>query len=209
MSLIATDFPEVQKELTENFYREDPAKVVVPPIPALVGEVKEFNKELLRTVLGESGNKLLSFISTVDLDHPDLSKFLPEEGCRVLSQHLKVVHFVHANSLMLVLPQIRQMATRDMKENLKDVNDPMQTNRLMRLVKDKRIRNTLRQSKIARKIGLESFFKSGSWDNVPDSFKGFARFGNGIKPKSTRQRRKPIVTKNWAAKAWWLRSNAP
>jgi hypothetical protein len=180
MGLIEDEIANVQPVSYANVFLETNQSSPYSP-PAVIDQLKSYDEDSLRNMLGETSQKIISFINYVDIYHPDVAAIIPKEGAEYLSQILSVSEFAHKKSLHLMLPNIRSIAAREIKENLRWLDDPNRNLQLTRMVKSSELRKELRQNKSFRKITLEAFHREnrGNWDHVPSTSKLLSRFSDG------------------------------
>lgn len=179
MSVIE-DFADVQKSVNVEIFRNNG---VIPPIHEEVQktlkEISEYGEESCRNALGEMGAKLWGFANNIDVLHPDLNSFMTTTQCNILSETLKIYNYAKLNKLDTVLPQIRAIATKDLREPFRDLDNPKKITRWVRLLKTGEERKVVRSSKLPIKIDMTAFYNNyvpETWENfVFSSAKAFVR----------------------------------
>ena len=180
MSPINSDFSEVQELANAEIFKINAKdKVSGGKLSSAFREICNYGDSLLRNALGEMGGKFFQFVNNVDLEHPDLNNIVTIPQCTLLLETLKLYNYAKTNNLNVVLPQIKTIATKDLREPFKDLDDPKKNQRLIRLLKNREDKRSVRANKIARKIELRSFyenFRPENWQSqIANSFKRYIR----------------------------------
>ena len=172
------DFTEVQAELKSTIFLEgDKFGRPDASLKVFAEKLTNFNPDIIRLIASEGAINMLKYLKIVDLEHPEVSGVVSSEGCQFILQTLDVSTYVYEKPLSLVWPKIRALASREIKSIFTTVDEASRT--MVRIVQDAEERKKIRKRKSFQKIGLESAVRvqDNVWENLPDSFKPFVRFG--------------------------------
>lgn len=181
MSRIEAELAEVQSEIAVNaFIVKDEYKVPEYKVPKFLTEFMQRKAHAVELAMGSSAYRLVNFLQTVDVEHPDIATFIPEVSINILAEYSVLCDYLKANSLKLISPSIKNLCNRDIRDRLGELDTPKATYRNIRLLKDADLRNQIRAAKIVRNINFSGTYREGEWDLVQDSFRLYVRFGSAV-----------------------------
>jgi len=152
-------------------------------------EIINYDKELVRNVLGDFGLRLRDYAFSIDGDHPhnymaiDVDWDVSKRYSDIFCQCLKAGQFIQKEGLDLIVQPLRKAATTKLPPRLKYIDTPIKTQRYVRLLPHRKDRDKVRSTKSMRQIDLRAFYKKGrsAWDGLPDDFSQYLRFNQSYK----------------------------
>jgi len=153
-----------------------------PGIP-LLRTILEKPEAARQALLGDFGDRLFDFASSIDLKHPDvlqntiLDGTLGGEFSTKIQQLFALYEFASERDLTTVIPCIVKVALTRIEKELKAIGSPYDNQQLVRLLPTREERDVVRKTKEVRDIRLGYYLKKGEsvWAGLPTTFDMFIR----------------------------------
>lgn len=153
-------------------------------VPTIWQIIATCDKEILKLVLGDTGNQLKQLVEIIDLDHPDLISIFDgklkndELFVQECVEILKLAELAKENNLETILSRFGRTITEDSKSTIRFIDLAARNKMNVRFIKDQHERNELRLQKRMQYIDLRNLYKKGKnfWDSIPNNFFKFLRF---------------------------------
>jgi len=183
------------KQLRHSVKKPAPAKT-----PDLIFHLLETDEEIVKFCLGKIGEQLKTFVNNVDLTHPELESVLDgvlcdgNEFAETCKELLLLGKFAKEHNLERTLPLFSKVATKlKLSKNIsRRIDSPFSNKMHVRLIEDRKHRDTVRAVKRMQTIDLRAICRKGKevWDSQPDSFLAFLRFSTVYEKELKRARKK-------------------
>lgn len=175
---------ELQKEFDRRLLNK--SSVDSFSVPVFFQTLINADDDLIYFALGELGQKLKSFIKSIDYHHPDIMTFFDgsisddHEFSQKCLELLKIGEFAKQQNLLKIVPDLGQHVFKESmsRQLIKQIVAPKNSRMYVRLLSDPQERSRIRATKKMQTIDLSSVFNKGEdfWQALPDNFLKFLRF---------------------------------
>lgn len=174
---------EMHTESVKVALKKSDDRVVTSAAGSLLADVQKYDNQTLQVGLGKIGPTLCKFAKIVDHRHPELGSVLKglfrnEPLAKQLSECLELARFAVDQKLEVAQSLLSRAALTKVPSDLRSFDVPQKNQQLIRLLKDRKLRDEVRATKTSRSVSLSHFYRKGSnaWKKQPRDFSYYLRF---------------------------------